>query len=123
MSEVYSVLDLDGYADAVRSEAASLADSSLGKETDLNEFITLKEVSGIIILHSLGYDSEDNHIIDHDTHNDIVDEIQSWIFNIGLAKLAGSNKIECAWDDNLNDMVFWLSNNGVNTNNGNKQSE
>jgi hypothetical protein len=35
------------------------------------------------------------------------EEAATWIHNVGLAKLAAQDLIECAWDDELNEMVFW----------------
>lgn len=115
MHETYSIIDLDGYADAVRTEAASDYSST---ENNLDDFISLNQVKYIVDSYSLGFDDDNYHIIDKNTHNDIVNEVADWIFNVGLAKLAASNKLECAWDTNINGMVFWLpenpTNNGVN---------
>lgn len=105
----YSIKDLDRYADAIRNEAATRYDST--EKNNLDEFITLNQIKTLVESHSLGLDENEDHIINEETHIEIVDEITNWIFNVGLAKLAASNKIECAWDNSLNDMVFWLSDN------------
>jgi hypothetical protein len=31
------------------------------------------------------------------------------MYNIALAKLASSGEIECAWDSDINDMIFWVT--------------
>lgn len=105
MNDVYSIVDLTAYANAVRENSASSLSSN--HQEDLDEFIKISETINIIESHSLGLDDDDNHIIDNDTHSEIVDDVSNWIFNIGLAKLAGSNQLECAWDDDSNEMVFW----------------
>jgi hypothetical protein len=44
----------------------------------------------------------------------IFDEATIWIHNVGLAKLAAQDLVECAWDDELNEMVFWQKENPKN---------
>lgn len=128
MSEVYSIVDLEGYADVVRTEAAS--SYSCESNESLDDYISLSQVISIIEFCSLGFDENDNNIIDQDCHSTIVDETANWIFNVGLAKLAANNKLECAWDDDINSMVFWLPSDTENKNdttanttpkNGNRQ--
>ena len=109
MSNVYSILDLDGYADAVRNEAASSYASNYTE--NIEEFITLEQTKSLVESYSLGTDDDGYNVIDTDTHFDILEDISKWIFNVGLAKLAASNKLECAWDDSVNDMVFWSPDN------------
>lgn len=106
---MYSIVDLEGYIDACRTEAAlNYSDSC---DEDLDTYITLNQARYIVDSYSLGFDENDNYIIDEDIHFDIVEEIQQWILEAGLAKLAAENKIECAWDDSLNTMVFWYPDN------------
>lgn len=107
--EYYSVRDLRGYADAIRNDAISTYDST--DKNDLDDFITLNQIVGLIDANSLGVDENHDYIIDQETHFDIVDQVSNWIFNVGLAKLAASNKLECAWDNSINEMIFWLPDN------------
>lgn len=109
MSTNYSIVDLDGYIDVVRKEAAS--EYSSDQIDDLDNFISINQVRYIIDSYALGFDENNYYIIDSDTHTDIVDEVANWIFNVGLAKLAAANKLECAWDDSTNSMIFWLAEN------------
>lgn len=119
MNNVYTITDLNQYALAIREQAIeSIADD---QNTNWDDFITVDEVIDIVACHSLGCDNDNNHMIDEETHNYIMDDLNTWIINIGLAKLAGANKIECAWDDSVNEMVFWKSDNGVS--NANKQTK
>jgi hypothetical protein len=37
----------------------------------------------------------------------IYDYTITWIHNVALAKLAAQDLVECAWDDDANEMVFW----------------
>lgn len=105
--ETYSITDLLGYATCIRDAAArSLKEDH---NENLDDFISIKEVIGLIRDNSIGFDEQDNFLINEDIHEKLYEDIQSWIFNIGLAKLASSGKIECAWDSEENTMVFWAA--------------
>jgi hypothetical protein len=62
---------------------------------------------GLVKSNCLGYDDNNYPLLNEDANQKIFDEITIWIHNIGLAKLAAQDLIECAWDDELNEMVFW----------------
>jgi hypothetical protein len=47
--------------------------------------------------------------MDEDQYNTIFDEVTDWIINSGLSKLAAEDKVQCAWDDEQNCMVFWYN--------------
>jgi len=55
----------------------------------------------------LGYDDNQYPLLNEDRNQKIFDEATIWIHNIGIAKLAAQDLVECAWDDELNEMVFW----------------
>lgn len=110
--EAYSITDLLGYADCIRDGAARELKEDY--HDNLDEFITINQVINLVKEKSIGSDENDNYLINEDIHNELYEDIQDWIFNVGLAKLAAAGKIECAWDDEENDMVFWAtSKNGV----------
>ena len=52
-----------------------------------------------------GYNDE--FIISEENYDVLCDEIKKWIYNSSLSLVASSGKIECAWDDQLNEMFFW----------------
>lgn len=105
--ETYSITDLVGYAQSVRDAAAS--DLKEDYTENLDEFVTIKQVIGLVRDHSIGFDENDHFLINEEIHGLIYDDIQKWIFNVGLAKLAANGFIECAWDDEINEMIFWAS--------------
>jgi hypothetical protein len=110
--ETYSITDLPRYAECVREGAANQLIENYSD--NLDEFISINQVINLIKDKSIGLDESENLLINEDIHNSIHEDIQDWIFNVGLAKLAAAGKIECAWDDDQNDMVFWAaSDNGV----------
>lgn len=116
MSEdnVYGISDLNGFCEHVRSGVAeelrgNLSSSEMSNE-NLDDFITLKQVENLVREKQLGHDNEDEVIyIDTKAFGEIWDEVENQIYGAALSKLAAEGLIESAWDDKLNDMVFWLS--------------
>jgi|688.fasta_scaffold400786_3 hypothetical protein len=112
--ETYSVLDLDAYADSIRSAAASSLCENYTE--NLDDFITINQVKDIISNHIVGIDENDRYIVDEDSFNDTFEEVSIWLHEVGLAKLAAAGKLECAWDDESGEMIFWMpQNKGNNT--------
>ena len=105
--ETYSITDLVGYAQSVRNAVAS--DLKADYTENLDDFITIEQVIGLVRDYSIGFDENDNFLINEEINGQICDDIQKWIFNAGLAKLAANGFIECAWDDEINEMIFWAS--------------
>lgn len=105
MSEVHAILDLDRYASYIRKRAAiSLAEDYT---EDLDEFLTIPQAVGMIKEHSIGIDEEGRHLLDEESHSLLFDAARTRIHNCGLAKLAAEGLLECAWDDDANEMMFW----------------
>lgn len=102
----YSVTDIDGFVDTIRHGAASSITENFAD--DLNEFMTLGQVKKLVISKSLGLDEYGYHTITEDIFDELFEEIRSTIYQSGLAKLAANGMIECAWDDQSNEMVFWI---------------
>lgn len=107
-NNVYSIVDLDGYAESMRDAVAKSVSENYAD--DLNNYISIEQVKGVIIGYSLGQDDEDNYLINEEVFNDSFEDIREWIINVGLAKLASNNELECAWDSDLNTMIFWSNN-------------
>mgnify|MGYP003336411561 FL=1 len=107
MSETYVINDLEQYATSLRENAALSFSENYNE--NLDEFITINQVCQLIADNAIGFDEEDNYLIDEESYNNTFDQIRNWLFNVGLARLAASGKIECAWDDESNDMVFWVA--------------
>jgi hypothetical protein len=49
----------------------------------------------------------DEFIISEDNYDMLCNEIRNWVYNSSLSQAASCGTIECAWDDDINDMVFW----------------
>ena len=105
MSEVYAIVNLDKYVEEVRDAAAkSICQDN---NDNLDEYISLNQMINLVSEHSLGIDEKNRYILDEETNEEIFDSASIWIHNVGLAKLAAKNLVECAWDDESNEMVFW----------------
>jgi hypothetical protein len=106
---IYAITDLDGYASSIRE---SVAHSFAEEYTEnLDEYITIDQAKNIIVAYSLGQDEENNYLVDEESFNDAFDDIREWFYEAGLSKLAAKGLVECAWDDDLNQMIFWIPEN------------
>jgi hypothetical protein len=105
MSEVYAIIDVNGYVTQMREAAANSISPDC--KDNLDEYISLGQMTNLVEEFCLGHDDENRPLLDEDTNEFIFEEIALWIHNIGLAKLAAQDLVECAWDDKVNEMVFW----------------
>jgi len=106
--ETYSIIDLEGYAKAMREGAASSFEKDYTE--NLDDFISIQQVINLIKKNNLGKDEEDNYVINSDMFDEVFGEIRDWLYGVGLSKLAAKGFVNCAWDDEANEMVFWLAN-------------
>jgi hypothetical protein len=105
MAEFYSITNLEGYATDLRRAAAEYICENF--EDNLDDYVSITQVVNLVHHYADGYDDEDRPMITETNNEDIYGEVITWIHNVGLAKLAARNMLECAWDDELNEMVFW----------------
>ena len=104
--KVYAVTDLNGYVSDMRLVAAqSLSENC--EQDNLDHYISLDQMIGIVKQKSVGLDDQNRYLLNEDANEKIFEEVAIWIHNAGLAKLAAMDLIECAWDDESDEMVFW----------------
>jgi hypothetical protein len=106
--ENYSIIDLEGYAKAMRDGAASSFEKDYTE--NLDEFISIGQVINMIKKNNLGLDEEGNYLINEQIFDDVFNDIRDWLYGVGLAKLASKGFVDCSWDEESNEMVFWLAN-------------
>jgi hypothetical protein len=106
--ETYSIVDLEGYAKAMRDGAASSFEKDYTE--NLDDFITIEQVINLIKNNNLGLDDEGNYLINSDIFDEVFNQIREWLYGVGLSKLVSKGYVDCAWDDEANEMVFWLAN-------------
>jgi len=104
--ELYSINNINGYVSQMR-EAAANSISENSDEDNLDDYISIDQMIGLVKSNCLGYDDNDYPILNEDHNQKIFEEASVWIHNVALAKLAAQDLVECAWDDELNEMVFW----------------
>jgi len=104
--KVYAITDIDGYIVNMRKAAAKHVCENADKD-DLGLYVSINQMIGLVESNCLGYDDNGLPLLNEDCNEQIFLETAAWINNVALAKLAGQNMIECAWDDELNEMVFW----------------
>lgn len=107
-TNIYSIVDLDGYANCLRDGVAkSFVENH---KENLDEYITIEQVKSIVVGYSLGQDDNGDYIINSEVFNDTFDDVREWFYESGLSKLAAKGVIECAWDNDTNKMIFWPKN-------------
>lgn len=102
----YTILDEDGFIEAVAVSVASCFDSENTKE--VYDYVNKDQMLNFVRERCLGYD-EGNMVISAKVYEDSVNDIAQAMQGKMLAKLAAEGFLESAWDDELNDMVFWLA--------------
>jgi hypothetical protein len=95
--------DIQQYSECVREFAAE--QMSENHSEDLDNYVSIKQVENLVL--SKTRIKNHKHYISEKKHYLIIETIMNMIYGVGLAKLAGSDKIECAWDDESNNMIFW----------------
>lgn len=105
MSELYAITDLEGYATEMREAAAKTISDSYNE--NLDEFISINQMIGLVKENCVGFDDNDRPLLNENANENIYESTISWINGAGLAKLASKGLIECAWDNDTNEMVFW----------------
>jgi len=105
MAEIYAIVDLQGYASEMREAAAKTISNSYNE--NLDEFISIDQMIGLVKENCVGFDDNDRPLLNEDANENIYESTISWIHGVGLAKLASKGLIECAWDNDINEMVFW----------------
>ncbi len=107
MSEqVYAITNIEGYVSQMR-EAAANNISENSSQDNLDNYISIDQMIGLVKSNCLGYDDNNHPLLNEENNQKIFEEASVWIHNVGLAKLAAEDLVECAWDDELNEMVFW----------------
>lgn len=108
-NDLYAIVDVEGYASEMRQAAAkSIADPF---DDNLDTYISIGQMINLISDECVGFDSQDRPLLNEDTNEKIYESAVVWIHNVGLAKLASKNLIECAWDSKDKEFIFWANEN------------
>ena len=105
--QMMSVVDMEGCVEHLADSIAKEYSPDT-KAEDVFHFCSRQQIESIINESCLGYDEDDNPIISVEIYAEVCDKIFQTVQSASLAKLASEGYLECAWDNDLNDMVFWL---------------
>jgi hypothetical protein len=105
--EFYAIINLEGYAAEMRQAAANSLSSD--KDDNLDDYISINQMINLVTEHCAGFDNENRPLLNEDSNEEIYESTVTWIHNVGLAKLAAKDLVQCAWDDKVNEMVFWAN--------------
>ena len=105
---VMAVVDMDGYVEEIaRAVTEELSPGT--NPSDLYNYCTKEQIVGIVQENCLGFSEDDEPLINFEVFNTIFNSVLQRVQNGALSKLAAEGYLECAWDDEINDMVFWLA--------------
>jgi hypothetical protein len=107
MGDVYAITDLEGYVTEMREAAAKSLSQSY--DENLDDFISIGQMINLVITECVGFDNKERPLLNEDANEKIYEHTVTWIHNVGLAKLAAKGLVECAWDNESNEMVFWAN--------------
>lgn len=105
-NQKYAVSDMNGYVDAIVETTSEELETI---KQEVLELVSKEQIVAIINEQCDEYDDQQRPIIDQDIHINIIESTLTIVQNIALSQLASEGILECAWDDNLNEMVFWLA--------------
>ena len=103
--ETHVIMNLDKYASYMRKKAAAYFSDEY--EDDLDEFVTIPQVQQMIDYRSSGMDEQGRYLLSEAGCDELFEDIKTRLYNCGLSKLAAKDILECAWDEEIGEMVFW----------------
>ena len=101
----FSITNLTDFSKILRKNAYEHLGMSITDNQD--EFVTIKEVIKLVQFSGIGFDDDNNIMINEDILEQLINDVSRWIYDISLSKLCGDDKLDCAWDETYNQMVFW----------------
>ncbi len=111
----FSIIDIQEFTLMMRSFAAtSLADEYLGEpreyeDQELNSLMTLNQVESIVSENSVEQTKDGKYIINEDIFDKIFDDVRNQLYQSTMSQLAAKGYIECAWDNEEDQMIFWVN--------------
>ena len=100
----YEIKNLTTFSKGVGKAVAEDLDI---KTNELSDYISVKNVKGIARQFCVYNKHRKKYIASEKILESIVDETRNWILGLQLARECGSNKLECAWDNERDCMIFW----------------
>lgn len=106
--EYYVITDIYKFSTVMRRESLKVLYEEI-KDEEIDKYITVEQCSSI--LKRLSHKIDGKLYLNEDMYINMLKEISSQIHQSALSKLASQDIIECAWDDDSEQMVFWVKDN------------
>jgi hypothetical protein len=104
MSNYIKIRNLNLFVKSVRKNIVMIFPRQYYYEVD--NLISLKQTESIVRKY-IEPSYNDEFILSEDNYELLCNEIKKWIYNRSLSMVASSGEIECSWDDDSNEMIFW----------------
>lgn len=104
MNNYIKIRNLKLFSKSIRKNVVMIFPRSYHSQVD--RLISLEQTESLVRKYiEPGYNDE--FILSDENYDILCDEIKKWIYNSSLSLVASSGAIECAWDDQSNEMFFW----------------
>jgi len=107
-TNLYFVTNIDEYCQEIRLLVGNDFGENITNE-ELDEYISVGQVEKFVDEFCEDHGDDGSPIISEQSHNNICQAVLTRIQNVGLAKLAVDGHINVAFDEELNDFVFWAT--------------
>jgi hypothetical protein len=104
MTDYYKIKNINLFSKSIRKNVSLCFPDSYS--TQIDQLISVGQTENLVRQYS-EISSNDEFLVSEDNYNLIFDNIKAWIYNRSLSKLASSGEIECAWDSESDEMIFW----------------
>ena len=102
MPKEVAIVDMEGLCIDLKNELYSL----LGIDEKDYDYITTKQIAGIVKENSTGTNDQDRYLITQERLDDVKYVLEQFVAGFMLAKDAAAGGIDCYWDDEINDMMI-----------------
>tara|TARA_R100000278_G_scaffold109663_1_gene86707 strand:- start:2467 stop:2844 length:378 start_codon:yes stop_codon:yes gene_type:complete len=90
-------------------DSKEIARPKKGERLNKNDYITIKQVIGIIRDNIVSINDNNEFIVDMDCMDEIYFRVCDSIHGTLISRLASQGVIESAWDEEKNKFIFWFA--------------
>jgi hypothetical protein len=104
MTNYIKIKNVTLFAKSIRKNAVMVFPKSYSDQID--NLISIDQTEKLIQKYiEPGYNNE--FLITEYSYYDLASELKKWIYNRSLSQVASNGHIECSWDDDTDNMIFW----------------
>lgn len=97
-----AVTDMEGLCEKIKQTIYS----ELDLDPNGYEYVTTKQIAGLVKEYSLGLNSEDRYMINQENLDDIHFAVQELVVGFMFARDMANGETNCYWDDELNEIMI-----------------